>query len=318
MAAVAHDNWLRVTGARPLNVGNVRPNDDVSSLKYIGPMMSDQLNAQNVNTLQDLINTLAVLANRAAVDAWLQAVLTNATPYACTGLPQHGRPYRYYVRLVNKFAYNSIVTWLDHWWTTPDRYFLGPFLPRRPGRVRRPSRVRYDKVPPLLTDRTAAQAFPPNCAPPLAAPIPAPIPVPLPPPPPPAPIEDADEVGLNNKEEEKENEIRRQLIMRGIQYPPPPIPLNESNDNRRQVIMRGIQYPPPPIPLNDANDESNNDRRQVIMRGIQYPPPPRPPSPPSPPSPLQRIPERERLRMEQRQRILAGIQYPPVPQSVDF
>jgi hypothetical protein len=186
---VPHDNWVRVTTRHPLDVASVQPTDDVSALKYIGDLMESQLNAQNVNTLQDLINTLGQLPDQTAVDQWLQAALTNENPYACVGRPLHGQPNRYYIRFVNKFAYNSIVTWLQHWWTTADRYYNGALLPLRPG-ARRRVRQRLDKLPPLLTDRTAAQAFPPNCA---IAPAPAPPPPPPappaapPPPPPPAP-----------------------------------------------------------------------------------------------------------------------------------
>lgn len=127
--------------------------------------------------MQNLIDVLAPLPNEAQVWAWFEGVLQNARPFECVGesnpARNHGSVNRYQVPLINRFAFNALRTWLNHWWRGPTRSY-------RAGR-----RGRVDKLPPLILNRALADAFPNSCAPaPNAA---APAPPPRPPPPPPGP-----------------------------------------------------------------------------------------------------------------------------------
>jgi len=296
--AAAHDNWAQRQRRRPLDVVNVRPTDSPDQLKYIGQLMADQLAENNVETLQDLLDILSASPDQASVQGWLETVLTNGRPYYCVGLAQparnHGQPFRYHVPLVNKFAYNAMVTWLNHWWTDPNtRYYLGP--PLAPG-VRGPRRL-LDKVPPPRTDRTAQIAFPPICAPPIAPPAPARGP---PPPHPPGDEGPDDENGddgenggirilspsppqspLNFDSSDYDNDNDD-----GVE-PLPPSPRRLSSLELRRLrdealraeLRRGPSYPPwpPPIPLEGRNEAPPPPIRRAL-RVVAFRPPIWPPS----------------------------------------
>lgn len=168
----AHNNWNDAVAAAPLDLDDVKPWESPLRLKYVGPAMVAQLQAEGINTLQDLIDLLSLASNQTEVRQWLEQTLQNPRSANCVGVANpvrnHGQPNRYRVRRFNKFAYNSLISWLDTWWNDVNRFYRVR-IPRRSDVIpsgRRRARTRQeDKLPPLLVDRAAGVAFPIACAP---------------------------------------------------------------------------------------------------------------------------------------------------------
>jgi hypothetical protein len=228
---------------RPLDVAAVAPYESPLSLKYVGPWIQAQLQRGGIRTLGDLIEYASLADTQDEVALWIQGMVGNFRPGACVGRSgAYGQPNRYLVRPFNKFAYNALVAWMDHWWNDERRFY-------RIGRLR----TRRDKVPRPMGDRTTVEAFPPACAPPGGPAPPPPPPPPSPPAPPPA--GEVPEYGWGDAGdwEDADQDWERP--------PPPPAPPAEEEERAVRAIAEGD--------AERARGEITERRRDIIANAAR-------------------------------------------------
>lgn len=123
---------------------NPPPSSAITQLAYIGPLFGGRFRRVGIRTLRDLLNRLKRARDTRASTAreknraFLARMLRNPRAKDCVGKRRYyGRKYE--VRDVNKWAWNSIVTYA-----------------RRRG-------VPRGKLPGVFRQRTRRRAFPPQC-----------------------------------------------------------------------------------------------------------------------------------------------------------
>jgi hypothetical protein len=289
----AHNNWVRNAIQGGFRVDHVGPNARPDRLKYIGAHLRSRLADAGVQVLGDLIPILDGEASRQGVTDWLSAALHNARPFECVGRPPGPlSPNLYEVRLVNKFAFNAIVTWLRRWW-------------RSPGRFARRGRRRVDKLPALLTDRGSHgpnTAFPDRCrpAPPGAGPRAGPAPRP-----PRRPRQRS-----TSSSASPEPARARGLSSRSRSVPPPwapsasPSPAREGEEDVASVLSASdasdreeVKEPAPPDERAPSSDAASTEGSQ------------------SPAAAAAVAPARRPLPPEVVRAIVRGPEYPPFPSA---
>lgn len=114
----------------------MRLNETLLHLRYIGPYLHRRLRANGIRTGYDLIDTLDDLHNegmvRSDVKQWLRYLLQNARAHQCVGPSvkiNRGVICEYKVRDANEKAYNQIISFLQYW-SPPHLRRLIPFKMR--------------------------------------------------------------------------------------------------------------------------------------------------------------------------------------------
>ena len=126
-------------------------NDPVSSLRFIGPLMTAQLRAEpeHIQTLRQLKQKLASFRLKTRATQWLKRVLRNRRSQRCVGRANagahYGRNHRFHVNLFNVFAFNAIVHFMRN---HPSSHHPSAFT---------------RKLPSLISWRRANRAFPNIC-----------------------------------------------------------------------------------------------------------------------------------------------------------
>jgi hypothetical protein len=119
-------------------------------------MVTEKLSALfDVTSLGELLELVQEERDQEGVRTILESATSNERSRQCVGeadsLETYGRNHQYRIRTINKFAFNALITWLDYWW-------------RRDRNRDRIGIDGQDKLPAVLRDREAREAFPDDCA----------------------------------------------------------------------------------------------------------------------------------------------------------